>query len=64
MTGTENQTVKISLERIIKIICEQNKITEKELAGSSRNRKLSECRGIICWLAKKINVSTLSKIGV
>jgi REP element-mobilizing transposase RayT len=64
VTGKEIQTGKISLERIIKIVCEQNKITEKELKEDGRNRKLSEYRGIICWLAKKNDISTLSKIGV
>jgi len=54
----------VYLERIIKIVCEGHKITEKGLAEDSRKRKLSECRGIICWLSRKLNVVSLSKIGV
>lgn len=64
VTGKKIETVKISLERIIKIVCEQNKITEKELTENNRNRMLAECRGIICWLAKKFDVASLSKIGI
>ena len=64
VSGKAIENVKVDLKRIIRIVCEENKITEKDLKGGSRKRTLSEYRGIIGWLSKELNVASLSKIGI
>ena len=64
VSGKAIEHIKVDLKRIIRIVCEENKIREKELKGGSRKRTLSEYRGIIGWLSKELNVASLSKIGI
>lgn len=64
VSGKAIENVKVGLKRIIRIVCEENKITEKELKEGSRKRTLSEYRGIIGWLSKELNATSLSKIGI
>ncbi len=55
-------TRKPSLDAIIKYVCRQNNVTEKELRSLSRKRKLSEIRGIIGWFVTRLEASTLSEV--
>ncbi len=51
-----------SLARVIKFVCKNYKVKEKELSGQSRARNFSEIRGIIGWLCVKLNAASLTDI--
>lgn len=48
--------------RIIKYVCGQTGATEGELSSGSRQRRLSEVRGIIGWLATRLEATSLSDV--
>ena len=53
----------LSLEIIMKIVCEYFKINQKKLSISSREESLSYARKIYAFLCEKYTTKTLVKIG-
>jgi len=43
-------------------ICEEYETSVDEFGQPSRNRRLSEARGIICWLATRTGAATLTEV--
>jgi putative transposase len=50
------------LDRIVKYVCGQTGVTERELSSVSRQRRLSEIRGMIGWLATRLETSSLTDV--
>jgi REP element-mobilizing transposase RayT len=55
-------TKKASLESVVKYVCQERDITEDELGSKSRQRRNAEIRGIIGWLAVRLEISTLAAV--
>jgi hypothetical protein len=53
---------KPSLDKIVQYFCKENGISEEELRSASRQRKLSDIRGMIAWVASRIQVATLTEV--
>jgi REP element-mobilizing transposase RayT len=53
---------KPSLQRIVQQVCKQFGVQEKELKKPGRQRKMSEFRGIIGWLAKQLEATSLTEV--
>lgn len=52
----------VSFEKIVKLVCEICEVDEKSLSTPSRERKLSEARGIIAWCVAKEKSATLTSV--
>jgi chromosomal replication initiation ATPase DnaA len=50
------------LDKVIRYVCEQSGVTERDLCCPSRQRKLAELRGIIGWLTVRLESTTLSDV--
>lgn len=57
-------TNKANLDDVIRYICKKSGLTEKELASPSRKRKPAELRGVIGWLARQLEVASLSDVAI
>jgi len=51
-----------SLEAIVKTVCDHYEVTEDELGGPSRARRLSEARGVVGRLAVATRSTTLTEV--
>jgi len=51
-----------SLEAIIETVCGHYEVTEDELGGPSRVRRLSEARAVVGWLAVATRSTTLTEV--
>ena len=54
---------KVTLVGLMKVVCREYSIKEGELRGLSRDRRLSEVRGMAAWLILELGVSTLGELG-
>ncbi len=52
----------VSLDKLVDIVCNKYSITKNDLTGKSRNRRLSEARGVIGWLASEKTSSNLTEV--
>jgi putative transposase len=55
--------LKLSLDRIVREVCSQYSVKEKDLRGSGRDRRLSEARGMAAWLVLELGACTLGELG-
>ena len=55
--------LKLSLDRIVREVCSQYSVKEKDLRGSARDRRLSEARGMAAWLVLELGACTLGELG-
>lgn len=53
---------KVSLQEIVQKVCKHFSVQEKELKRIGRQRKMSECRGVIGWLAKHLEAISLTEV--
>lgn len=53
----------ITLDRLIKAVCEEYQMAESDLACANRTRLASEARCVIGWLAQKSGQITLTEVG-
>ena len=51
-----------SLDKIIGVVCAKYDINKILLTEKTRNRRVSKCRAIICWLALEMRSATLTEI--
>ncbi|MBU0730441.1 MAG: transposase [Proteobacteria bacterium] len=58
----KNIIKKPSIDVVVKYVCKQNGLMEKELSSPSRERKMSAIRGIIGWLVMQFEITTLSEV--
>jgi len=54
---------KVSLERILREVCQYYGIEEKDLVSRGKNRRISEARGIAVWLVLELGVCPLGELG-
>ena len=45
-------------------VCRHYRVRLGDLQGKSRVRRLAEARGIICWLAQRLEAATVSELAV
>ena len=57
------QTSKATLDGVIKEVCRHYSVMERNLEGSSRDRRLSEARGMAAWLILELGICTLGELG-
>lgn len=53
---------KPDLDSVITYVCGQRAVMERELRSPSRQRKMSETRGIVGWLVTRLEAATLSAV--
>lgn len=58
----EDKNQSPELGTIIGYICEQYGVTEADLRGRGKNRRYSEARGIIGWLAVNTNAANITEM--
>ncbi len=51
-----------SFSKIINVVCDVCGVNKDDLSKPSRQRKLSEARGIIAWFVVEKNAATLTKV--
>lgn len=54
---------RITLDKLIKIVGRDYRLTESDLASAGRERQASEARCVIGWLAQKSGQATLTEVG-
>jgi len=52
----------ISLDEIIDFVCEKRQVKKQDLGSLSRQRKFSEIRGVIGWIAINLKAATLTEV--
>jgi putative transposase len=57
------QRLKATLDAVVKEVCQHYSVMESDLEVSSRDRRLSEARGMAAWLILELGVCTLRKLG-
>jgi REP element-mobilizing transposase RayT len=56
-------TRRITLDKLIKMVGHEYRLTESDLASAGRERQASEARCVIGWLAQKSGLVTLTEVG-
>ena len=52
----------ISLDHVIKVVCKRYNIEQKDLAGPSRIRSLSEARGVVSFLCRQTGAASQTEV--
>jgi len=60
----DNSFTEISIEQIVKYVCKEMKISERQILGKSRTNQISLARQIAMYLSKELTNSSLVNIGI
>ena len=63
LVHSEGTRCRVSLEKIVPVVCRRYEITLEMLASSTQQRTVSEARAVLGWLALELGAATLSKVG-
>jgi REP element-mobilizing transposase RayT len=52
-----------TLEQVVAVVCRSYEVNESDLAGASQQRRLTEARAMIAWLARDAEAASLTEVG-
>ena len=60
----DNSFMDLSIDQIIKYVCREMKISERQILGKSRTMKIAHARQLAMFLSKELTGSSLANIGI
>jgi REP element-mobilizing transposase RayT len=58
-----SRSVRPTLEPVVAVVCRNYHVDEGGLAGASQQRRLTEARAMIAWLARETQAASLTEVG-